>query len=117
MYQELWRAAAPTTGTLIVNKVCVESPGGASCQGSFNVQVLDTNTQLSSFSLTDGGSQDITFSSGPFTLTEVRSSQFIFSSVSGDCMLTSNPDSGVVTATGTIAGGQHLTCTITNGAL
>jgi hypothetical protein len=42
-------AAAPTIGTLIVNKVCVMSTGGGPCPGnpSFGVQVTGTNSQPS----------------------------------------------------------------------
>ena len=37
----------------------MEVPGGASCQGSFNVQVAGTNPQPTSFSLSNGGSQSV----------------------------------------------------------
>ena len=107
-------AAAPITGTLTVNKVCVEVSGGASCQGSFNLRVTGTNPQpSSSFSLSNGGSHSVTLGPGSFTVSEDSVSGFT-TSFSGDCMQSSsNPQE----ATGNLAAGQHLTCTITNSAL
>jgi Prealbumin-like fold domain len=107
-------AAAPNTGTLIVNKVCVDVPGGASCQGSFNLRVTGTNPQASSsFSLSNGGSHSVALGAGAFTVSEDSVSGFT-TSFAGDCMQTT---SGSQEATGTIAAGQHLTCTITNTAV
>jgi hypothetical protein len=110
-------AAAPTTGTLIVNKVCVTSTGGGPCAGnpSFNVQVTGNNPQpSSSFSLSNGASQAVTLGAGAFTVSEDSVSGFT-TSFSGDCIQSFS--SGSQEATGIIAAGQHLTCTITNTAV
>ncbi len=107
---------APNTGTLIVDKACVTSTSGGTCPGnpSFNVQVTGNNAQPTSFSISNGGSQSIILGGGSFTVSEDSTPGFT-TSFSGDCMQTSS--SGSQEATGTIAAGQHLTCTITNTAV
>jgi hypothetical protein len=107
-------AAAPNTGTLIVNKVCVTSTGGGTCPGnpSFGIQVIGTNSPPSSFSLPDGGSQAVTLAPGSFTVREAIDSDFT-PSFSGNC----NGAAGSGEATGTIAAGEQQTCTITNTAV
>ena len=103
--------AVQTTGTLSVNKVCVPPAGGGpSCQDSFNVQVSGNNPNPSTFSLTNGGIQSVALGSGTFTVTESSAPGFT-TSFSDDCtQSSSNPQE----ATGTIAAGQNLVCTITN---
>ena len=103
---------APLPGVLLVNKVCV-IPSGGSCQDSFNVQVTGNNPQPSSFSLSNGNSQAVGLKSGVFTVSEDSVSGFT-TSFSGDCTQSS---SNSQETTGTIAAGQHLTCTITNTAV
>jgi hypothetical protein len=85
--------------------------GGGSCPGnpSFDVQVTGNNPNPSSFSLTDGGSQSVTLAPGSFTVREAIASGFT-PSFSGNC----NGAAGSGEATGNIAAGQQITCTITN---
>ena len=92
----------------------MEVPGGASCQGSFNVQVAGTNPQPTSFSLSNGGSQSVALGTDIFTVSEDSTPDFT-NSFSGDYIQSSS--SGSQEATDTIAAGQHLTCTITNTAV
>ena len=110
--------AVPTTGTLTVNKVCVDPSGTNTCQdtvsGQFHLTITGNNPNPSGFELRGGGSQDITLGPGSFTITEDRKAEFRFTSFSGNCMQSS---SNSLDATGTIAAGQHLTCTITNSHL
>ena len=112
-------AAAPITGTLTVNKVCVEPSNPGDCErtgtGQFEIRITRNNPSSPGFELRGGGSQDITLGSGSFTITETTT--FPFTTFSGDCMLASSPGPFQVAATGTIAAGQHPTCTITNSAL
>jgi hypothetical protein len=105
--------AVQTTGTLSVNKVCVPPAGGGpSCQDSFNVQVSGNNPNPSTFSLTNGGIQSVALGSGTFTVTEGSTPGFTTSFSDGCIPSSSNPQE----ATGTIAAGQNLVCTITNTA-
>ena len=83
--------------------------------GQFEIRITGNNPNPPGFELRGGGSQDITLGSGSFTITETTA--FPFTTFSGDCMLASSPGPFQVAATGTIAAGQHLTCTITNSAL
>lgn len=89
-------------------------PSGGSCQDSFNVQVRGNNSQPSSFSITNGNSQAVGLKPGSFTVSADSTPGFT-TSFSGDYIQSSS--SGSQKATGTIAAGQHLTCTITNSAL
>lgn len=88
-------------------------PSGGSCQDSFNVQVTGNNAQPSSFSISNGNSQAVGLKSGSFTVSEDSTPGFT-TSFSDDCTQSS---SNSQEATGTIAAGQHLTCTITNTAV
>jgi hypothetical protein len=103
----------PSTGVLLVSKSCVVS-GGGPCTGtpSFNVQVTGSNPRPSSFSLSNGGSQSVTLDSGSFSVVE-SPKPGVTTSFSGGCMQTA-PGSGE--ASGLIAAGQQITCTITNTA-
>ena len=89
--------------------------GGGSCPGkpSFNAQVTGNNAQTTSFSISNWCGQSVTLGGGSFTVREAAAFGFT-PSFSGDCMQSS---SNSQEATGTIAVGQHLTCTITNSAL
>ena len=88
---------------------------GGSCPGkpSFNVQVTANNAQTTSFSISNGGSQSVTLGGGSFIVRKAAAFGFT-PSFFGDCMQSS---SNSQEATGTIAAGQHLTCTITNTAV
>jgi hypothetical protein len=103
---------APLPGVLLVNKVCV-IPSSGTCQDSFSIRVTGNNPNPSSFPLSNGNSQAVGLKSGAFTITEDSTPGFT-TSFSGDCMQSS---SNSKEATGTIAAGQHLACTITNMAL
>jgi hypothetical protein len=97
----------PTTGTLVITKVC---PLG--CSGSmFSIEVQFGNKQVVPFTLGDGQTQVVTLDPGRYTVVEekVLKSDVRFD---GDCM----PDSEAkdASAIGTIGAGQTLHCTITN---
>ena len=86
----------PSTGTLLIRKSCMTS-GGGSCPGnpSFNVQVTGNNSQTTSFSISNGGSQSVTLGGGSFIVREAAAFGFT-PSFSGDCMQTA-AGSGEVT--------------------
>lgn len=111
-------AAKPgTPGTLLVNLVC--SFGSSPCRTAvIDITVTGNNPQPASFSFTGpGGSQLITLGVGSFTISRLGfsgvASVLPITSFSGDC-LPIGPNDRIVTsqATGTMTGGQHLTCNI-----
>jgi hypothetical protein len=95
----------PATGTLLVKKVvkCDDKITVDGCENAkFNIKVTDTNPVPSSFVLGNGGTQLVTLGAGStYTVSEPNHSGFTVK-FSGDC------------PTGTIAPGDHKTCTITN---
>jgi hypothetical protein len=106
--QEGAAAATPTpaTGTLLVKKVVVCAISFSDCDNAkFNIKVTDTNPVPSEFVLGNGGTQLVTLGAGStYTVSEPEHSGFTVK-FSGDC------------PTGTIAPGDHKTCTITNTLL
>jgi hypothetical protein len=96
----------PTTGTLLVNKICICS----SLPHRFSIQITGNNAQPSTFILTPGSSQVVTLGPGIFMIFEEQLDPGLFSTTfSGDCTKV-----GEFTASGAISVGQHLSCTITN---
>jgi hypothetical protein len=81
--------AIPATGTLTVNKVCLEPANPGDCEKSgvedFGLIITGNNPNPPGFGLRGGGSQDFTLGSGSFTITETT--VFPFTTFSGDCML------------------------------
>ena len=81
--------AVPATGTLTVNKICVESSNPGDCErtgtGQFEIRITGNNPNPPGIELRGGGSQDFTLGSGSFTITETT--VFPFTTFSGDCML------------------------------
>jgi hypothetical protein len=98
-------APPPTTGTLSITKVCTGSPLCANME--FLIAVSDNNPQPPKFALRNGQTQDVTLSTGTFTIVEAPAG--FRPTFTGNCMQT-----GTITATGTISAGQTLHCTITN---
>ena len=91
----------PATGTLLIKKLCFE------CHGAeFDITVTGNNPQPSTFTLSNGQSQTVTF-----TVSEAPSFGFRSPGFAGDCKITAV---GSQQATGTITAEQHLTCTIIN---
>jgi hypothetical protein len=102
----------PTTGTLIITKICNPFGDFATCEATtFPITVTDNNPQPSSFSLSHGESQTVTLGPGSFTVHESVPTDFEPPGFTGDCVQTArrSPD-----ATGTISAGETLHCTITN---
>jgi hypothetical protein len=102
----------PTTGTLIITKICNPAGSFAVCEATtFSITVTDNNPRPSSFSLTHGHSQAVTLGPGSFTVHESIPAGFEPPGFTGDCVQTArrSPD-----ATGTINIGETLHCTITN---
>jgi hypothetical protein len=99
-------AAALTTGTLLVKKIC-RNFVGTPC--AFTIMVTGNNPQPSTFVLQNGDNQLVTLGPGSYTVKETQPPGII-SSFAGDC--TEIAING--TATGAISAGQHQTCTITN---
>jgi hypothetical protein len=102
----------PTTGTLIITKICNPAGSFATCEATtFPITVTDNNPQPSSFSLGHEESQTVTLGPGSFTVHESVPADFEPPGFTGDCVETArrSPD-----ATGTISAGETLHCTITN---
>jgi hypothetical protein len=91
----------PPTATLTVIKI--ESGNTSAVPSQFAIHVTGNNPNPPNF----GGSAtgiEVTLGSGPFNVTETApTGNFFITTTTGDCA-------------GTIAAGQHLTCTITNTA-
>jgi hypothetical protein len=100
-------AAALTTETLLVKKIC-RNFAGTPC--AFTITVTGNNPQPSTFVLQNGDNQLVTLGPGSYTVKETQPPGFI-SSFAGDCMRVFERNA---TATGAISAGQHQTCTITN---
>jgi hypothetical protein len=97
----------PTTGTLLIKKIC-GSPGGRFCGNSYDIGISGGGRQPQNIRLRDNGeNQTVTLSPGPFDIQEIGGP--LFPTYSGDCM-----QIDPMSATGTISGGQHLTCIINN---
>jgi hypothetical protein len=97
----------PTTGTLLVTKICTNCPGPV----PFTIQITgNNNAKPSTFVLTviSSSSQLVTLGPGTFTIVE-SSPGLDDATFSGDCA-----GVGFGSATVTISAGQRLTCTITN---
>jgi hypothetical protein len=87
----------PTTATLTVIKNVTNSTAAPS---QFTIHVTGNNPTPANFAGSEG--TDVTLNPGTFNVTEtVPTGTFFTSSFAGDC-------------SGSIAAGQHLTCTITN---
>jgi hypothetical protein len=96
----------PTTGTLLVKKVCA-NPGGLFCDSLFTIAIVDSSNHGRLIQLRDGENQSITLAPGRFEISEDMGP--LAPTYSGYCMQVDPFD-----AIGTISGGQHLTCTLTN---
>jgi hypothetical protein len=97
----------PTTTTLLVKKVCFQAdstPCPSEPRFTFPITVTDDNPKPSTFSLANGDSQLVILGPGTYKVSEAHPTIFTVT-FSGDC--NANGD-------GTIAAGQHKTCTITN---
>ena len=97
-------AAAPNTGTLLINVVC-NSP---ICLSNSFVVSISPVSNPPSFQGKGSGSQTFVLSPGNF-LIDFSSPSGLSSVFSGDCKQIKFIPKG----TGTISAGQHLTCTIT----
>jgi Prealbumin-like fold domain len=95
------QAPAPTTATLTVIKIV--SGNTTATPSDFAIGVIGNNANPSNFNGSSG--TDVTLGPGTFNVTEsIPAGSFFTTSFTGDC-------------DGTIAAGQHLTCTITNTPL
>jgi hypothetical protein len=104
----------PTTGTLLVRKLCVTSQGfGCDPNFHFPIEITGNNNpqpQPSTFVLTPDSSQLVRLGPGTYTITEGTPAGVpIIATFSGNCM-----QSGLLSATGTISAGEDQTCTINN---
>src|SRR5262249_9724376 len=101
----------PTTGTLIVTKVCVQA-GSASCPpfSDFKITVTGNNPSPDHFEASATGTQ-VTLGPGQYKVSENKPF-FGLISFSGDCV--KDPENPVFGATGNIKAGETQHCTITN---
>jgi hypothetical protein len=104
----------PTTGTLLVRKLCV-IVAGVGCNPNFHFPIVVTGNnnpqpQPSTFDLTPDSSKLVTMGPGTYTITEGTPAGVpITATFSANCM-----QSGLLSATGTISAGEDQTCTINN---
>jgi hypothetical protein len=115
----------PTTGTLLIKKIAdnvfICTPGMPCCPvgfcagpSDFTITVTGNNPTPSTFPGSGSGTL-VTLDPGEYVIKESLSNdhfEFLFSNFSGDCKGVSGPP--VASATGTIAAGEHKTCTIRN---
>src|SRR5207248_1724672 len=79
----------PTTGTLIITKICNPFGNFATCEATtFPITVTDNNPQPSSFSLGHGESQTVTLGPGSFTVHESVPAGFEPPGFTQDCVQT-----------------------------
>jgi hypothetical protein len=90
----------PTTATLTVIKIVSGRTTGT--PSNFTMHVTGNNPIPANFAGSSAGI-DVTLGAGAFAVTETGPTSAFNTTTTGDC-------------TGTIASGQHLTCTITNTA-
>jgi hypothetical protein len=90
----------PTTATLTVIKIV--SGNTSAVPSQFTIHVTGNNPNPPNFGGSTTGT-DVTLGSGPFSVTETAPAGSFTNTTAGDCA-------------GTIAAGQHLSCTITNTA-
>jgi hypothetical protein len=88
----------PTTATLKVIKIVSGRTTGT--PSNFTMHVTGNNPIPANFAGSSAGI-DVTLGAGAFAVTETGPTSAFNTTTTGDC-------------TGTIASGQHLTCTITN---
>jgi hypothetical protein len=99
----------PTTGTLLVRKVVVcMDDGQCPSPSEFTITVESSTGRKTTFPGSETGN-GVTLEQGQFFVNEDQSPAIFTVSFSGDCT-----QAGQFTASGTIIGGEHKTCIITN---